>query len=432
MQDNLTFCAQIGHLNTVYCGIKQQWSPRLSTQACLACAVFPAFFSLICTAFGVPLIWRNFNKLNLYENAQEIEKLLDPNRWSRRLPAALQRYKLQFTVYILPLVPLLWDTLDVVLDGVYFYNIEQGGFISPTITRNTNVNNALVAWAALGSLKTPILVLLIGRFWDVIFSFKAPSDFTYKLVALSPSAIGDLYISIIIYLSEDCVELFLEYFWIEKYISDHPSSAVVLKNALSAIFGIIPLVGQIIKLKNRLYIAEQIDNVKQQCTGTGQMIKQDLSPTKSDEEKSQRQRIFICWVGLSIITLMSSIGAFLKACAAMYQLIQHRIPESCLYVTQSGILYQSPLNDKCLRFIDFMILFFNFLPLFIYGLICIFYFLSRLYLIFTLRCFKCKGLFDRPPSGYDLAINRGKAIYNINIIIHDSDSEPQVNIRPRT
>lgn len=379
---NTTYCVKIGHFNNEYCGIKKQWEPRLTKTASFACVVFPAFFSVMCTAVGLPIIWRNYNRLNLRETAES--KMKKPTSDSR-LSQMFYRYKVNLVVYIIPVIPLVWDSIDVVLDGVYFYNIEQGGMISNNITRNVHVNNCLVMFASFGALKTPLLVLLIGRFWDVLFHPK--DDFTYKMIALSPSSIGNLYVSMVIYITENCVELFLEYFWIEKYVSEHPSSGLVLRNILSALVSVVPLITQIFKLKDRLYIAEQIDTVKQQIKkrsisrGHVQVPQEEVEEAeiKGNEEKSKRQKIFICWVSLSVISLMSTIGSFLRAIGAVYHLVYHKIPQQCLYVTEDGLLYQSPLDDKCMRFIDFTVIFFNFLPLLAYILIALTIIIFKLY-----------------------------------------------------
>ena len=376
--NNTTFCTRIGHLNPEYCGITKQWVPRLTQKATLACVVFPCFFSVMCTAIGLPVIWRNFQKLGLYEREKKSNPVTDKKSW---IPELWYKYKFHITVYITPIVPLVWDSVDVVLDGLYFYNLEQGGLISNNITRNVYVNNSLITYAAIGSLKTPLLVLIIGRFWEVLFTPKQ-SDFTFKLVALSPRAIGNLYVSIVIYITEDCAESFLEYFWIEKYISDHPSSAVVLRNVFKAVVSFIPLISQLLQLKDRLFIAEQIDNVKQKCHVTREIshhYEEDDQTFKCDEEKCKRQKIFICWIGLTVISLMSSVGSFLRAIGAVHQLITHEIPASCLFVDENGLLYQSPLEDECLRFIDYSIIFFNFLPLLVYALGIIVYLAGHWY-----------------------------------------------------
>ena len=141
---------------------------------------------------------------------------------------------------------------------------------------------------------------------------------------------------------------------------------------------------QLVSLKNKLYVAEQIDSVKQKykekdANGPKTQNDSPQNTVKTTEEKTTRQKIFICWVSLSIVSIMSSIGSFLRAIGAVYQLIYHKIPESCLYVTEKGLLVQSPLDDSCLRFIDYFILFFNFLPLFIYSLVLVIYMLGVWY-----------------------------------------------------
>ena len=440
--NNTTFCTQIGHINPEYCGITQQWVPRLTKKATLACVVFPCFFSVMCTVIGLPIIWRNFEKLGLLQKEKNNDAINIKRSW---IPEIWYKYKFHVTVYITPVIPLVWDSIDVVLDGIYFYNLEQGGLISSNISRNVYVNNSMIAYAAVGSLKTPLLILIIGRFWEVLFTPKE-SEFTFKLVALSPRAIGNLYVSIVIYITEDCAESFLEYFWIEKYISSHPSSAVVLRNVFKAVVSFVPLVSQLLHLKDRLFIAEQIDNVKQKCNITSKfsaITKENLEDgqqcnyeIKSDEEKSKRQKIFICWVALSVISLMSSIGSFLRAIGAVYQLIRHQIPKPCLFVTNEGLLYQSPLKDGCLRFIDFSIIFFNFLPLLIYSLAFIIYMAGNCYYKLCLLNFLQQPVQENSCAKYQRLQAQlleqktgGESMGNYQIIIQLPDNiEPVISL----
>ena len=389
---NATFCTQVGHFNPVYCGVSQQWTPRLSKRACGACVALPALFSVISTIAGIPLIWRHFNKLQLYEKQvqQERSKNKPQPRWAS---PTLIDWKIKFKVYILPILPLLWDSVDVILDGLYFYNLEQGKMISQDITRNTYVNNALLAFGILGSLKTPFLILLIGQFWNS-FITTSKSDFTLLMVATSPTAIGDLYITILVYLTEDCALLFLEYFWIEKYMADHPSSIVVTRNLISGIISCMPLLNQFLKLKDRWYIADQIDNSKhfnmkrrsrkQHLKKEVNFINQRELMTKNTQEKSKRQKIYIIWIALSVISLIGNIGSFLRVIGSVYQIVTHKVNKSCLAVNSKGILYQRPFDDNCLRSIDYAILFFNFLPVLMYTFMWAIY--TTVKIITTIYC----------------------------------------------
>lgn len=451
MVNNVTYCTQVGHRNPFYCGITQQWVPRLTKTATIAFVVFPCFFSLLCTGIGIPLIWRNFDKLGLFEKEKQSRDQMPRKRW---IPKLWYKYCIHVSVYVSPIVPLIWDSVDVCFDGLYFYSLEQGGLISSNITRNIYVNNSIIAYAIVGALKTPLLVLIIGRFWEVLFT-PTGSDFTYKMVALSPRAIGNLYVSTVIYITEDCAESFLEYFWIEKYISDHPSSTIVIRNIFKAVVSFLPLVSQLFRLKDRLYVAEQIDNIKQKYQDKknnvtpierepdGQKSQTEAVTLKIAEEKTTRQKIFICWVSLSVISIMSSIGSFLRAIGAVHQLIYHKIPESCLYVTNEGLLYQSPMEDNCLRFLDYSIIFFNFLPLSIYSLVFLIYMTCVWYYkLCLLNCFQYPNqanLIQRQREEVETRIIEGRSgkesrkVYKIiieapeqcHIIVQKSQGQPQ-------
>ena len=48
---------------------------------------------------------------------------------------------------------IIGDAIDVTLDAVLFYQLEVGDLLDINITRNSNVNNAILAFAILESLK---------------------------------------------------------------------------------------------------------------------------------------------------------------------------------------------------------------------------------------------------------------------------------------
>eukprot|EP00116_Pleurobrachia_bachei_P005468 sb/3465730/ len=361
-------------------------------------------------------------------------------RW---LPASMHHYLIRFTVYVVPIIPLIWDTIDVALDGIYFFKLEQGEMIDSSITRNPLVNNALIGFSALGALKTPLLVLVIGNFWDVMITPRREGNFTLSMVALSPTAISNLYVSIIIYMTEDCVELFLEYFWIEKYMSTHPNRTIIVRNVISALVSMVPLISQMIKLKDNLYIAEQIDHERQRVEkkrGKKSMTEEDGSllqeiDLKAHVEKSKKQKIFMAWVSLSIVSALSSFGTVLRAIGAVYQMMSHKIPDSCLFVSDEGYLLQKPLDDECMRFIDYTIMFFNFLPAAIYTIFTVLY-------VFYKTLLLCCSILDRgdtinsvPPSVNNpgsrvkvLIQDQGKSQYTV-VVDFGGEGDPEVRVQ---
>ena len=62
---------------------------------------------------------------------------------------------------------MIYDTIDVGLDGWYFYKLELSKDELPLyITRNTHVNDAILSFAVLGALKNAVKSVIIT--WRVI------------------------------------------------------------------------------------------------------------------------------------------------------------------------------------------------------------------------------------------------------------------------
>ena len=89
-----------------------------------------------------------------------------------------------------------------------FYQLEKGDLLDDVIHRNIYVNNAIFAFAVLGMVKMLLSVMWLWRFTSGAhrFNMKVTKLFNYVTV----------------YLFEDCCEMFLEYFFIEKYFTNQP------------------------------------------------------------------------------------------------------------------------------------------------------------------------------------------------------------------
>ena len=109
----------------------------------------------------------------------------------------------------------IWDAVDVTLDAFLFYQLELGELLNANITRNSNVNNAILAFAIIG-LKMFIWFML------PIKQHEGPKRYFQQMKQI---------ITLYTFTFEDGPELILEYFYIEKYFTkDHLAWYVIAKD----------------------------------------------------------------------------------------------------------------------------------------------------------------------------------------------------------
>ena len=150
-----------------------------------------------------------------------------------------------------------------------------------------------------------------------------------------------LAVAMITYFFEDCAELVLEYFWIEKYVSLRPPWYLIAKDVVMAFLQIFTIFHQFFTMGFR-------------CGLVG-VIGLEFGP--------------LCLVPFIIVLVQfgASAAALLQVVEAGNQYITGIIPEKCFQV-KSSLLIQTPFQVGCLRGIDYAILIFDFLPFIFLGL----------------------------------------------------------------
>ena len=140
------------------------------------------------------------------------------------LPKFVQLGKITLLIILLPFLKVLWDVVDVAMDTYYFQSLENGGFIDSDITRNTGASNTMFLFAVLGAIKSTVLAYgfcltieyeLQGTF-DIRKVFVLPILYSFKI------------------LLEDGPELFLKFFFVERYVTKHQPWLLVLKDSITA------------------------------------------------------------------------------------------------------------------------------------------------------------------------------------------------------
>ena len=126
----------------------------------------------------------------------------------------MKKYYYMFTIIILPILMLVWNAVDTAIDVYLYYQLETGGAIHEGIYRNILVNDGILAFAVYGCLK----MMFWRKFSDWI------NEIASRKNQKGSKNVDELPLSKLCFVAstfwlEDGPELFLEYFYVEKYMS---------------------------------------------------------------------------------------------------------------------------------------------------------------------------------------------------------------------
>ena len=287
-----TFCVDlpIHDANRTFCGISTKWKPRINKTGGIFACVIPTLMS-----------W-TFTFLVVIKLRKKIEQSFED------MPIIRVCYG-----YVLFYGKLLWDAVDVTLDSYLFYQLELGQVIDENITRNTHVNNSILAFAIIGSAKV-LFFLLFGI-----------NDQERDQEHLEISKLNQMWY---VFLFEDGPELILEYFYVEKYVSSRPPWYLFVRDFLLAFIS--------------LHIACNV--LKWLFCEAGDVTVPTDVPGKPS----------IALEFPKLFTFFSSlIGVlmFLRVGGAGYQYVTGHLTRGCFHV-QDGMLLQNPFSEGCLREVD--------------------------------------------------------------------------------
>lgn len=206
--------------------------------------------------------------------------------------------------------------------SIFFYVIGSGGLIDPGIYRNPHVVNSLLAFTCLGVVAMLLTVRLIYLKAEEI---KEHGD--VKAVKLM--------MVLIAFLLEDCVQMFLEYYWIQKYVTSNVPVYLVIKDFVISFIAFHALLCSVWVLKR---------------------------------ESSTRFDYIFFTFGVAI-----SLAQFLRVGAVVKQYMTGVLNHDCLRVVD-GKLWQTPFDSGCMKNVDYWILVLTWFP-----------FLSVPFLIVTFR-----------------------------------------------
>ena len=288
------FCVDlpIRDANRSFCGIASKWEPRISkVGGIFACSVL-TLISLVLTIFIFIKTWKTM--IEIFANETVLNSCLG---------------------YALFYGKLLFDVVDVAFDSSLFYRLELGQLIDENITRNNHVNNSILAFAAIGSVK---LIFFHLPFNDDYEDQESLNEIKEKIIWFG-------------FFLEDGPELFLEYFYIEKYVTLQPPWYLFTRDILLALISFYMVCNACKSFTNNTDI------------GYGSLN---------------------CKAALSLIigifhypncVLLVSVLMLLRVGGAGYQYVTGKLTREC-FVVENGILLQIPFSHGCLREIDYAII----------------------------------------------------------------------------
>ena len=182
--------------------ITECWTPRFTKDVGLLITFFPVGISALVSLYGLYLLIPGLNK--------EFIKVCPKFQGSKYVCRCILRvfaYVWQLSVvvvnvYFLTIFTTLFDVFDVFMDFSMGYKLEIGEVIERHIYREVWVINFIFVFAFLGVIKIAICLHILRNKSDKVPLFEAKSQ-CY--------CIG--------FLLEDCGEMFLEYFYIETYLT---------------------------------------------------------------------------------------------------------------------------------------------------------------------------------------------------------------------
>ena len=263
-----------------------------------------------------------------FKDAKKHRKLLG----CIKLPRCCGMLLMTMKLIVLPIFAVIWDIVDVYFDTFYFYQLETGGLIHCAITRNTRVNNSILAFAVLGALKSTFFALcnltIIGRNMA-----ESKDHVRVIMVTMMATAVKILF--------EDGPEVILEYFYVDKFILDrNPPWYLVGKDIITALIYVLPL----IKVAKSGY-----KDFKKTCKDAY------LNDSKSFVDKALA---FINYIPVTLAKTMISLALLFRVVGMIMQYSGGALRQQCLEVSD-GSLVQAPFRAACMDWCDWCVLVFT-------------------------------------------------------------------------
>ena len=255
-----------------------------------------------------------------------------------KIPDCLRLVVMTTMVILAPIFKTVWDIVDVGADCYYFHKLETGGLINSNITRNKSVNNTILVFAVLGALKSSAIALISMRLIE--YSYGARRDHVGMCAFLKCFIV---WIKIIF---EDGAELFLEYFYGDKFIVSQPPWWLIIKDSVTSLIYLSPLLNSFFSLKKKFkHVQNQLGEV-------------------------EAAYIFL---PCTVVHFLFCGITLLRVAGMTWQYLKSDVSPGCLAVSNTGSLYQTPFNVECMNPVDGLILFLGSIAL-VFALVSFFNF----------------------------------------------------------
>ena len=333
-------CIVLGSNNATFCGVAKTWEPRES----LAVKGEVAFIGALIICVGISIFMFSKVKKSFWLFSSHLEHIPPDTDilglGQKALACCSSKRKslkasFALTWFVFPVAYMMYDCVDVLFDFHYFYKLEtvEGNFLDNSIMRNRRVNDGILAFACLGYLKIVLICILNGAQCDeMLKKFYNLSNLPKENSKIleenkRDSAMIKGAISLTVFIFEDGVELFLQYFYADKYITK--SEWLVLIN--STLMAVIATVAASLALKE--FVSKLWTVIRHQ----------DYSDSEA------------VWLFFTFPVQIFTISKVLRAIACWGQAYGGEIPLECLEV-EDGALIQTPFAAGCMSGLDYGIL----------------------------------------------------------------------------
>ena len=231
-------CATLGTNNITFCGITKTWETQqwVGNEEDAYERFVEAPYGVATIIYGISFLFCGYMARQSYRIfvskidyiPEDMDFLGFSQKVFRKLTNKQYALKRSFILFwfVKPGFFMLYDQADVCFDFHYFYRLElmTDDLLDNRIMRNTYVNNAIFAFAALGVLKSIIIGFLnafVSNESRELFkkltdlpneNKKIIEDFKEETFMINSATI-----SLTALIFEDGAELFLEYFYVDKY-----------------------------------------------------------------------------------------------------------------------------------------------------------------------------------------------------------------------
>ena len=303
------FCVNlpVHEANLTFCEILTKWEPRINKIGGIFACVIPTLIS-----------W-TFTVLVIAKLRKKIKETMNASNESNESTSSV------CIGYLLFYGKLIWDAVDTTLDSYLFYQLEFGQAIDENIFRNIHVNNSILAFAIIGSIKV-LFFLLFG-----IHCNERNQD------CLDLSKLDQLWYA---FLLEDGPELILEYFYVEKYVSLKPPWYLLVRDMILA-FVSLYIVYRVLKW----FLSEREDN----SAHNGREDNSAHNGTGHPSIAFKIPRLF------TLFTSQIGVLMFLRVGGAGYQYVSRHLKRDCFNV-HDGMLLQNPFSGGCLNEVEYIII----------------------------------------------------------------------------